>query len=94
MFLFILCSVLVLFCCRFGLMLALAPFVRWLSQGMHRAAVPPPRPHRPAATADNDPAAAMPINEDAVPEGQENQADNGKRANENEDEDEDVDAEN
>ncbi|XP_010447784.1 PREDICTED: uncharacterized protein LOC104730324 [Camelina sativa] len=63
---------------------ALAPFVRWLSQGMHRAAVPPPRPHRPAARADNDPAAAVPLNEDAVPEGQENQADNGNRANENE----------
>lgn len=33
---------------------------------MHRAAVPPP-PHRPAARADNDPAAAMPLNQDAVP---------------------------
>uniref|UniRef100_A0A1J3EF06 Transmembrane protein n=1 Tax=Noccaea caerulescens TaxID=107243 RepID=A0A1J3EF06_NOCCA len=62
---------------------ALAPFVRWLSQGMHRAAVPP-RPHRPAARADNDPAAAVPLNEDAAPEGQENEADNGNRANANE----------
>ncbi|KAL1210588.1 hypothetical protein V5N11_006907 [Cardamine amara subsp. amara] len=65
---------------------ALAPFVRWLSQGMHRAAVPPPRPQRPAARADNDPAAAVPLNEDAVPEGQENQADNVNRANANENE--------
>lgn len=40
--------------------------MRWLSQGMHRAAVPP-RPHRPAARADNDAAAAVPLNEDAVP---------------------------
>ncbi|CAH8302975.1 unnamed protein product [Eruca vesicaria subsp. sativa] len=46
---------------------ALAPFVRWLSQGMHRAAVPPPRPNRPAPRPDNDPAAAVPLNEDAVP---------------------------
>ncbi|WZZ76415.1 hypothetical protein YC2023_087785 [Brassica napus] len=63
---------------------ALAPFVRWLSQGMHRAAVPPPpRPNRPA---DNDPpaAAAVPLNEDAAPEGQENGADNRNRANANE----------
>ncbi|CAN7132967.1 unnamed protein product [Brassica rapa subsp. narinosa] len=62
---------------------ALAPFIRWLSQGMHRAAVPPP-PHRPAARADNDPAAAMPLNQDAVPEGQENEAGDGNRANANE----------
>ena len=36
---------------------------------MHRAAVPPPPPppHRPAARADNDPAAAMPLNQEAVP---------------------------
>ncbi|KAF3489780.1 hypothetical protein F2Q69_00057681 [Brassica cretica] len=63
---------------------ALAPFVRWLSQGMQRAAVPPPpRPNRPA---DNDPpaAAAVPLDEDAAPEGQENGADNGNRANGNE----------
>lgn len=52
---------------------ALAPFVRWLSQGMHRAAVPPPRPQPPpaaaaAARADNDdPAAAVPLNEAVVP---------------------------
>ncbi|KAF8091675.1 hypothetical protein N665_0438s0008 [Sinapis alba] len=64
---------------------ALAPFVRWLSQGMHRAAVPPPRPNRPAARPDNDPlAAAVPLNEDAAPEGQENEVDNGNRANGNE----------
>ncbi|KAJ0251704.1 Transmembrane protein [Hirschfeldia incana] len=64
---------------------ALAPFVRWLSQGMHRAAVPPPRPQPPAAArADNDPAAAVPLNGDAVPEGQENEGDNGNRANANE----------
>ncbi|KAF8113753.1 hypothetical protein N665_0046s0098 [Sinapis alba] len=65
---------------------ALAPFVRWLSQGMHRAAVPPPRPQPqpPAARADNDPAAAMPLNEAVVPEGQENEGDNGNRANANE----------
>ncbi|CAN7015107.1 unnamed protein product [Brassica rapa subsp. trilocularis] len=88
---------------------ALAPFVRWLSQGMQRAAVPPPpRPNRPA---DNDPAAAVPLNEDAalgnilllqsifpsvvitattyaeatcLSEGQENEGDNGNRANANE----------
>nr|VDC74259.1 unnamed protein product [Brassica rapa] len=69
---------------------ALAPFVRWLSQGMHRAAVPPPRPQPPpaaaaAARADNDdPAAAVPLNEAVVPEGQENEGDNGNRANANE----------
>ncbi|KFK29555.1 hypothetical protein AALP_AA7G149100 [Arabis alpina] len=64
---------------------ALAPFVRWLSQGMHRAAVPPPRPQRPAVRADNDPAAAVPLNEDAVPEGQENGAvDDRNQANANE----------
>jgi hypothetical protein len=63
---------------------ALAPFVRWLSQGMHRAAVPPRPPHRPAARADNDPVAAVPLNEDAAPEGQENEAENGNRANANE----------
>ncbi|KAL0872954.1 hypothetical protein Bca101_022659 [Brassica carinata] len=61
---------------------ALAPFVRWLSQGMHRAAVPPPRPQPPAARADNDPA-AMPLNGDAVPEGQENEGENENRANAN-----------
>ncbi|CAN6938536.1 unnamed protein product [Brassica oleracea var. botrytis] len=36
---------------------SLAPFIRWLSQGMHRAPVPPPQPraHRPTARGDNDP---------------------------------------
>ncbi|KAF8053150.1 hypothetical protein N665_1458s0008 [Sinapis alba] len=64
---------------------ALAPFIRWLSQGMHRAAVPPPpRAPPPAARADNDLAAAMPLNQDAVPEGQENEAGNGNQANANE----------
>lgn len=49
---------------------------------MQRAAVPPPpRPNRPA---DNDPAAAVPLNEDAALEGQENEGDNGNRANANE----------
>ncbi|KAG5407318.1 hypothetical protein IGI04_013437 [Brassica rapa subsp. trilocularis] len=63
---------------------------------MQRAAVPPPpRPNRPA---DNDPAAAVPLNEDAalvitattyaeatcLSEGQENEGDNGNRANANE----------
>ncbi|KAL0704374.1 hypothetical protein Bca4012_070799 [Brassica carinata] len=52
---------------------ALASFIRWLSQGMHRAAVPSPRAHRPAGRGDNDPAAAISLNQDAVPgeEGQE-----------------------
>ncbi|KAJ0263039.1 Transmembrane protein [Hirschfeldia incana] len=68
---------------------ALAPFVRWLSQGMHRAAVPPPhRPNRPLARPDDDPpAAAAPLNEAAAPgaEGQENEGDNGRnRGNGNE----------
>ncbi|CAD5329492.1 unnamed protein product [Arabidopsis thaliana] len=71
---------------------ALAPFVRWLSQGMHRAAVPPARAHRPAVRADNDPAAAVPLNENAVLEGQENEADNGNRARANANENENVDA--
>ncbi|KAL0650523.1 hypothetical protein Bca4012_093214 [Brassica carinata] len=65
---------------------ALASFIRWLSQGMHRAAVPPPRAHRPAGRGDNDPAAAISLNQDAVPgeEGQENEASDGNRANANE----------
>ncbi|KAG2308262.1 hypothetical protein Bca52824_028010 [Brassica carinata] len=37
---------------------ALPSFIRWLSQGMHRTAVPPPRAHRPAGRGDNDPATA------------------------------------
>ncbi|CAN8326535.1 unnamed protein product [Cochlearia groenlandica] len=63
---------------------ALAPFVRWLSQGMNRAAVPPPGQQRPAPRADNDVAAAVPLNGDAVPEGQENEAGEGNRADANE----------
>ncbi|KAF2545353.1 hypothetical protein F2Q70_00020071 [Brassica cretica] len=53
---------------------------------MHRAAVPSPRAHRPAGRGDNDPAAAISLNQDAVPdeEGQENEAGDGNRANANE----------
>lgn len=43
---------------------ALAPLIRWLSQGMQRAATPPQQP-RPAVRADNIPAAARPENENA-----------------------------
>ncbi|XP_024996415.1 uncharacterized protein LOC112529379 isoform X2 [Cynara cardunculus var. scolymus] len=43
---------------------ALAPLIRWLSQGMQRAAAPPQQP-RPAARADNAPAAARQENENA-----------------------------
>lgn len=32
---------------------ALAPLIRWLSQGMQRAAAPPPQPPRPAVRAEN-----------------------------------------
>ncbi|VVA99591.1 unnamed protein product [Arabis nemorensis] len=66
---------------------ALRPFVRWLSRVMHRAAAPP-RPQRNVVRADNDPpAAARPLNDNAVPEGQgreENEAGNRANANENE----------
>ncbi|KAL5549446.1 hypothetical protein UlMin_004677 [Ulmus minor] len=37
---------------------ALTPLVRWLSQGMHRAAVPPPHQQRPAVRDENVPPAA------------------------------------
>ena len=40
-------------CCRYQTG-ALTPLVRWLSQGMHRAAVPP-HPPRPAVRAENVP---------------------------------------
>ncbi|CAA2993303.1 uncharacterized protein LOC111366065 isoform X2 [Olea europaea subsp. europaea] len=68
----------------------LAPFVRWLSQGMQRAAAPP-EPRRRAVRAENVPAAEREANENAAaaggqPEGQnENpQANDGNRAFENE----------
>uniref|UniRef100_A0A5B6YV86 Transmembrane protein n=1 Tax=Davidia involucrata TaxID=16924 RepID=A0A5B6YV86_DAVIN len=49
---------------------ALAPLIRWLSQGMQRAAAPP-QPPRPAVRAENVPAAARQGNENApVAEGQ------------------------
>ncbi|KFK40291.1 hypothetical protein AALP_AA3G356000 [Arabis alpina] len=63
---------------------ALRPLVQWLSRVLHRAAAPP-RAQRNVVRADNEPAAAaMPLNDNAVPEGQargENEAEN--RANEN-----------
>lgn len=46
---------------------ALTPIIRWLSQGMHRAAAPPPPP-RPAARADNVPAARQGV-DNAAPAG-------------------------
>ncbi|CAI9779837.1 unnamed protein product [Fraxinus pennsylvanica] len=65
----------------------LAPLVRWLSQGMQRAAAPP-EPRRQAIRAENVPAAEREANEAAggQPEGQnENlQANDGNRAFENE----------
>lgn len=45
---------------------ALAPLVRWLSQGMHRAAAPP-QPPRPAVQADNAHAPERAGNENAAP---------------------------
>ncbi|XP_061361969.1 uncharacterized protein LOC133305744 isoform X2 [Gastrolobium bilobum] len=48
---------------------ALTPVVRWLSQGMHRAAAPPHSP-RPAARAENVPAARQEIDNAAPAEGQ------------------------
>ncbi|THG09661.1 uncharacterized protein LOC114281481 [Camellia sinensis] len=44
---------------------ALAPLIRWLSQGMPRAAAPP-QPPRPAARAENVPPAARQGNENAA----------------------------
>ncbi|XVF19022.1 hypothetical protein REPUB_Repub11eG0074700 [Reevesia pubescens] len=71
---------------------ALTPLIRWLSQGMQRAAAPP-NPPRPAARADNVPAAGRQGNENAAfAEGQagagnENRpADDGNRVVENENE--------
>ncbi|XP_021275569.1 uncharacterized protein LOC110410264 [Herrania umbratica] len=71
---------------------ALTPLIRWLSQGMHRAAAPPHLP-RPAARAENVPAAGRQGNDNAaLAEGQagaenENQpADDGNQAVENENE--------
>ncbi|KAK6930589.1 hypothetical protein RJ641_004683 [Dillenia turbinata] len=49
---------------------ALTPLIRWLSQGMHRAAAPP-QPRRPAVRAENIAPAAHVANENAaMPEGQ------------------------
>ncbi|KAK9268680.1 hypothetical protein L1049_000440 [Liquidambar formosana] len=70
---------------------ALAPLIRWLSQGMQRAAAPP-QPPRPAARAENVPAAAARQGNEnaALAEGQpgaesENHpADDGNQAVENE----------
>ncbi|XP_027332773.1 uncharacterized protein LOC113847712 isoform X2 [Abrus precatorius] len=47
---------------------ALTPIIRWLSQGMQRAAAPP-HPPRPAARAENVPA-ARPEGDNAAPAGQ------------------------
>ncbi|KAJ0483892.1 hypothetical protein HanIR_Chr13g0669701 [Helianthus annuus] len=44
---------------------ALAPLIRWLSQGMQRAGAPPQQPRPPAVRADNVPAAARQENENA-----------------------------
>lgn len=44
---------------------ALTPLIRWLSQGMRRAAAPP-HPPRPAAQAENVPAAGRQGNENAA----------------------------
>ncbi|PQP91836.1 uncharacterized protein Pyn_07496 [Prunus yedoensis var. nudiflora] len=69
---------------------SLTPLVRWLSQGMHRAAVPP-HPPRPVARAGNvPPAARQGVDNAAVADGQpgaENEnrpADDGNQALENE----------
>ncbi|GMY35251.1 hypothetical protein FCV25MIE_30493 [Fagus crenata] len=73
---------------------ALTPIVRWLSQGMQRAAAPP-HPPRPAVRAENA-AARQGVENAAVAEGQpgaqiENQPENdGNRAVENENENENV----
>ncbi|XP_007014411.2 PREDICTED: uncharacterized protein LOC18589393 [Theobroma cacao] len=73
---------------------ALTPLVRWLSQGMHRAAAPPHLP-RPAAGAENVPAAGRQGNDNAAlaegQEGTENEnqpADDGNQVVENENENE------
>ncbi|KAK9099758.1 hypothetical protein Scep_023188 [Stephania cephalantha] len=45
----------------------LTPLIRWLSQGMHRAAAPPQGPHQQvAARGDNNPAALRPDGENAA----------------------------
>lgn len=46
---------------------ALTPIIRWLSQGMQRAAAPP-HPPRPAPRAENVPAARQEV-DNAVPAG-------------------------
>ncbi|KAI3447326.1 hypothetical protein Pfo_003991 [Paulownia fortunei] len=68
---------------------ALAPVVRWLSQGMRRAAAPP-EPPRPAVGADNLPAAGGQGNENVgiaegrpVGENENQQVNDGNRAIEN-----------
>ncbi|XVF69918.1 hypothetical protein PTKIN_Ptkin11bG0119500 [Pterospermum kingtungense] len=62
---------------------ALTPLIRWLSQGMQRAAAPP-HPPRPAARAENVPAAGRQGNENAALAENENRADNGNQVVENE----------
>ncbi|XP_039030382.1 uncharacterized protein LOC120164801 [Hibiscus syriacus] len=67
---------------------ALTPLIRWLSQGMQRAAAPP-HPRAPAARAENVPAAGRQGNENAALAGAENEnrpADDGNQAVENENE--------
>ncbi|CAI9099222.1 OLC1v1036007C1 [Oldenlandia corymbosa var. corymbosa] len=64
---------------------ALAPLIRWLSQGMQRAAAPP-RPPRPDVRADNVPAVEGVGNENVAAAGgeNENQPPNGNGVVENE----------
>ncbi|TYJ02612.1 hypothetical protein E1A91_A13G241500v1 [Gossypium mustelinum] len=67
---------------------ALTPLIRWLSQGMQRAAAPP-HPPRPAARAENVPAAGRQGNENVAVAGAENEnrpAVDGNQAVENENE--------
>ncbi|KAE8710367.1 hypothetical protein F3Y22_tig00110321pilonHSYRG00046 [Hibiscus syriacus] len=67
---------------------ALTPLIRWLSQGMQRAAAPP-HPPRPAARAENVPAAGRQGNENVALAGEENEnrpAGDGNQAVENENE--------
>ncbi|KAL8238418.1 hypothetical protein R6Q59_014985 [Mikania micrantha] len=60
---------------------ALAPFIRWLSQGMQRAAAPPQQPRPPAVRADNIPAAARQENENvALLDGEAGGAENENQA--------------